>query len=319
MSSQFGAAPIKLSEYPRRPEIGRIGRQIRVKANFFEVLRLPDANVYHYDADISPTVPSSLNRRIFEHFVKSESGGILGGIKPVYDGIYLFSIEYSLFILIDKILIKGRKNLYTIKQFPFGDAITHQITLPENLAASNSKKPPRTFTIKLKKVAEKNLEEAIRFVQGKCATSSNIMSAIGALDVLINQEPSMKFTTVGRRAFYTPENSSTLSGGAEVWQGYWQSLRPGQGKFFINFDTSATAFYEAGNVATLIAKILGCKLEELRTGFTLNQRLKVEKTLKHLKFRVTHRGVNFQRRFKIKKLSENSTQETHFSKGMILK
>ncbi|CAI2175449.1 1381_t:CDS:10 [Funneliformis geosporum] len=256
-------APFKLSEYPRRPGNGRIGRPIRVKTNFFEVLQLPNATVYHYDADISPTVPASLNRKIFAHFVKVESGGILGGIKPVYD---------------------GRKNLYTIKEFPFGDTVTHQ--------------PPRKFTIKLKKVAKRNLEEALRFVQGKSATSNNILSAIGALDVLINQEPSMNFTTVGRRAFYTSENSSTLSGGAEVWQGYWQSLRPGQ-----------------GNVATLIAKILGRRIEELRKGFNLRDRLKIEKTLKHLKFRVTHRGANFQRRYKIKKLSENSTQETIFSKG----
>ena len=54
--------------------------------------------------------------------------------------------------------------------------------------------------------------------------------AINALDVLINQVPATDFTTVGRRAFFTPEGSHRLFGGAEVWQGYWQSLRPGQGK-----------------------------------------------------------------------------------------
>ena len=33
--------PIKLSEFTTRPGFGELGRQIRVRANFFEVLQLP--------------------------------------------------------------------------------------------------------------------------------------------------------------------------------------------------------------------------------------------------------------------------------------
>ncbi|RUO95311.1 hypothetical protein BC936DRAFT_144520, partial [Jimgerdemannia flammicorona] len=32
---------IKLSEFPLRPEHGKIGRKIRIRTNFFEVSQLP--------------------------------------------------------------------------------------------------------------------------------------------------------------------------------------------------------------------------------------------------------------------------------------
>ncbi|CAJ0642584.1 11300_t:CDS:10 [Entrophospora sp. SA101] len=283
-------APIKLSEYPLRPNFGSSGRLIQIRANFFEVISFPDFNVYQYDVNISPEVPPGLNRRVFKHL---ESLGTLGGVKPVYD---------------------GRNNAFTIKDLPFGDALTIGITLPDDNQVQTSRRPPRNFTIKMRKVAEKNLEEAIRFVNGKSALSNNVLTAITALDVLINQVPSNQFKAIGRRAFYSPENSQPLDGGAEVWSGYWQSLRPGQGRFYINFDTSATAFYEAGNLAEIIAKILGARrVEDLRRGINERDRNKLERTLKSLKFHVTHKA-NFKRRYKIKKLSDRPAQYITFER-----
>ena len=52
--------------------------------------------------------------------------------------------------------------------------------------------------------------------------------AIMALDVLISHRPSMRHITVGR-SFFTNAKAEPLFGGAEVWQGYYQSARPAQG------------------------------------------------------------------------------------------
>lgn len=49
------------------------------------------------------------------------------------------------------------------------------------------------------------------------------------LDVLIRHMPSILYSTVGR-SFFTPQGSRPLPNGAEVWQGYYQSARPTQGK-----------------------------------------------------------------------------------------
>ena len=49
-----------------------------------------------------------------------------------------------------------------------------------------------------------------------------------ALDVIIRHLPSMQHVTVGR-SFFTNTKAEPLFGGAEVWQGYYQSARPAQG------------------------------------------------------------------------------------------
>lgn len=51
----------------------------------------------------------------------------------------------------------------------------------------------------------------------------------------------MTLTCVGR-SFYTPTSPSPISGGAEVWLGYYQSLRATQGGLTLNVDMSAMAF-----------------------------------------------------------------------------
>jgi hypothetical protein len=74
----------------RRPSLGNLGRQIRVRSNFFEVLALPAQNIIHYDVTITPDVPPALNRKIFEEFEKINREGPLDGIRPVFDGTLSF-------------------------------------------------------------------------------------------------------------------------------------------------------------------------------------------------------------------------------------
>src|SRR4051794_35183985 len=99
----------QITEFVKRPGLGKAGRVIRVRANFYEVIALPEANINHYDIDISPEVPPAMNRKIYKHFEAHHSTD-LGQVKPVYD---------------------GRKNLYTAKPLPFGDSATFDVTLPE--------------------------------------------------------------------------------------------------------------------------------------------------------------------------------------------
>jgi len=51
----------------------------------------------------------------------------------------------------------------------------------------------------------------------------------------------MKLTCVGR-SFFTPDMPAPISGGAEVWLGYYQSLRATQAGLTLNVDMSAMAF-----------------------------------------------------------------------------
>lgn len=58
-----------------------------------------------------------------------------------------------------------------------------------------------------------------------------LVLGIMVLDVLIRHMPSMMYSTVGR-SFFTPQDKRPLPNGAEVWQGYYQSARPGVGMCF---------------------------------------------------------------------------------------
>src|SRR5437868_3034421 len=105
---------------------------------------------------------------------------------------------------------------------------------------------------------------------------------IMALDVLIRHEPSMKYAIAGR-TFYTNAGSRALYGGVEVWQGYYQSVRPTLGKMMINIDLSATSFYESGGLVQMAVKILGRRnVEDLRR-LTDRDRTKLDRELRNLK------------------------------------
>lgn len=71
----------------------------------------------------------------------------------------------------------------------------------------------------------------------------------------------MTLTCVGR-SFYTPEMPYPISGGAEVWLGYYQSLRATQAGLTLNVDMSAMAFVRSmpmvRNIHENSIRIRGC-------------------------------------------------------------
>ncbi|CAG8607707.1 12234_t:CDS:10, partial [Ambispora gerdemannii] len=295
-----GPEGLRLTEFVRRPGFGKEGKPVRVRANFFEVTSLPESNVIHYDVSITPEVPPALNRKVYEQFEIHNRSGALGGARPVYD---------------------GKKNMYSHRPLPFGDAAAFdlelnelQVTLPEDANIPSAKRSIRVFKIKIRKAAEINMEQLLAFLKGKNESTANCLSGIMALDVLIRHRPSMEHATKGR-SFFTPQGAQLLFGGVEVWQGYYQSARPTQGRMHINIDLSATAFYEGGNLVTNVVKMLGKRSpDDLRRGINDRDRAKLDKLLKNLKVRVVHRGeVNAKRRYRITKLTPMPANQTNFT------
>jgi hypothetical protein len=138
-----------VTEFVKRPGLGRVGRSIRVRANYFEITEFPSSNIYHYDIIIAPEVPPAMNRKIF-HTAENSFG-----VKTVFD---------------------GRRNIYTVRPFPFSDAHSLDVTLPEDDTVSAGRRPSRTFKIRIRKVAEIIMEEIIRFLDGHGSISPNILT-----------------------------------------------------------------------------------------------------------------------------------------------
>jgi hypothetical protein len=59
-------------------------------------------------------------------------------------------------------------------------------------------------------------------------------AGIRGLNALIHHIPSMKYTQFGEST-YLPSTRKSLGGGVELWMGWFESVRPGQGikKYFI--------------------------------------------------------------------------------------
>ncbi|GBC06888.1 hypothetical protein RclHR1_07120002, partial [Rhizophagus clarus] len=275
-----------ITEFVKRPSLGRIGRPIKVRANYFEVTAFPSSDIYHYDIVIMPEVPPALNRKIFQEAENS----LFGSIKAVFD---------------------GHRNVYSARPFPFDGLHTSEVTLSDDINNVISS-PSRAFKIRIKMVNKINMEEIIRFLNGRGSMSPNILTGIMALNVMIHNKPSKTHKKVGR-IFYTNQGSRPISGGAEIWQGYFQSIRPTPMKLMINIDLHATTFYEGSSLVQMVVKVLGKRSVEDLRRIQNRERIKLEKCLKNLKIYITHRGENAaRRRLRITKLTNTPASSTRF-------
>merc|ERR1740128_372709 len=93
---------------PRRPNLGREGRSIVLRANHFQI-SMPRGFIHHYHVSIVPDkCPRRVNREIIQTMVHAYSK-IFGNLKPVFD---------------------GRSNLYVRDPLPIGN---DQVALEEAL------------------------------------------------------------------------------------------------------------------------------------------------------------------------------------------
>ncbi|KAI9489892.1 Piwi domain-containing protein [Zychaea mexicana] len=266
---------LNLTDFVMRPNPGIAGALVSVRSNFFRVQSFLRGNVYHYHIEIadmankSSNIPPALNRRVWKAFESTGGQGILNGSRAIYD---------------------GRKNVFTA--MPLRTLTAHEASQFEVNALLG------IFKVKIKQAGEIKMEELHRFLQGTSSLTTNCLTAVMALDVLIRYLPSMKYNTVVGRSFYTPVGSQSLHGGLEVWQGYFQTSRPGVGSMYINADVSAAVFREGGPLLEVVAKIIGRRsIDELRRGLPNKDRAKLEKALKNVQIQVRHRG---EKKFKYK-------------------
>uniref|UniRef100_T1GSU4 Argonaute 1 n=1 Tax=Megaselia scalaris TaxID=36166 RepID=T1GSU4_MEGSC len=268
---------------PRRPNLGREGRPIVLRANHFQVT-MPRGLVHQYDINIQPDkCPRKVNREIIETMVQAYTK-LFGVVKPVFD---------------------GRNNLYTRDPLPIGnDRLELEVTLP-------GEGKDRIFRVTIKWMAQVslyNLEEAL---EGR--TRQIPYDAILALDVVMRHLPSMTYTPVGRSFFSSPDGYyHPLGGGREVWFGFHQSVRPSQWKMMLNIDVSATAFYKAQPVIDFMCEVLDIRdINEQRKPLTDSQRVKFTKEIKGLKIEITHCG-QMRRKYRVCNVTRRPAQMQSF-------
>ncbi|KAI8824387.1 Piwi domain-containing protein [Fimicolochytrium jonesii] len=303
-------APASTWKYPRRPDVGTAGRQIQVRANFFPILNFPKTMIHHYDVAILPDVPPAKNRRIYQIWEQALKSGKWKGPNL---GLGPSSVPQPA-DLGDRPFIPpvfdGRKNVYSIQDLGLPEGIDSVYELDYFEDEEAKVRGGRKFTMAIRKVGEIDMQRLAAFLEGR--TGETPYDCMAAMDILLRHRPSLTYTTIGR-CFYTADSATTIANGAQLWQGFHQSVRPAQGQMLINLDVSATAFYQPGPVVEIVARILGRHdASELRTPLNERDRQKVEKALKGLKIVVTHRG-QIRRKFRISKITSTPANRTMFA------
>ncbi|GAN01273.1 translation initiation factor 2C [Mucor ambiguus] len=272
------AAPINLSNLVLRPNEGTLGRPIRVRANLFRVLQLPDQQVYHYDIVVEPFLPQQKMRALWQLFEQTYPQ-IVGNAKSIFD---------------------GRKNVFSIAQFALGQAQAQAfpVDVANHFALGRGGKDTM-FNIRLKLASSINMQELAEFINGRSSCTPNCLTESLFQMVL---RPGTVITSL-----FVLQKASCLLPYFYLMHRLISALI---GNMFVNIDTSATAMHESGPLPEIAAKILNKRsLNELRMGIADRDMVLLTRLLRGRTIQVTHRG---ERRisFKITNVAGPANQMT---------
>ncbi|KAH7055312.1 Piwi domain-containing protein [Linnemannia elongata] len=267
----------------KRPDQGgRAGRQITINTNFFPMsLRPSYKTIHHYHIDISPEVPPKRNRELWQelqrHPIMMETGTLVA-----YD---------------------GRHSVFSPKQLPAVHDNNGAVTIKIELAGQKQE-----IAFKIMHVNEIDMEALANFLRTGRYTQ-DCTEAIQALNVALTHKPYSNMVTVGRSVF-TPDGAQDLRGGVEMWHGIFHTVRLGQQQLFVNVDKSAGAFVKGGSAIELMRSI--APRWNLNQSLDRREKDAIETVLKGCFFRVTHRGKQFKRKYKMTQLSRAGADDTWF-------
>lgn len=297
-SASLAGRPVNIAEHVttvgvRRPNFGTAGRTIEVIANSFQTT-LPDSIIHHYDVVISPSekvLPAKVNMRLINHLQTAAEPAMFTP-RAVYD---------------------GRKNLFAIRELPFPEGPqSHSFTFA---FGDDAGRPPKDFTVRLTRVAEINPETLRRFIAGDQSHDNHVLTAITALNVVIRMEPTLKYP-FNARSFFTSNETREIGGGIELWRGYFQSIRPGIERAFINVDISTGAMFKSGPLIGLCLDIIdrrGAHANVLSTkhGLPTREVLKLQRQISGI--RITTAAATGTSTRVLRKLTTAGAAQLHFT------
>ncbi|CAM9446567.1 unnamed protein product [Chrysoparadoxa australica] len=222
-------------------------------------------------------MPIAKMRLIFDKLIKQHGSSRLGDIMTAYD---------------------GRANLYAAAVLPFEGETTFEVPVDDR----------DTYVVVLRKVAEKRLQALADFFEQR--STMNAYECVSALDIVLRANPSRTLVAVGS-SLYSDRDKGELSNGAEIWMGYYQSLRATQAGMVVNMDMSAAAFIKAAPVVEFLMHLLNMRDErQLGQGLRREESKQVEAALKNAKVSVTHRPGG--RQYRVSGISRLSATEQTF-------
>ncbi|PSC71066.1 argonaute 1 isoform B [Micractinium conductrix] len=278
--AELGAehAPLQLAFTPQRtvrPGHGSAGRPVKVIANWFKVeCSLNEA--YHYDVDVrgvraegAPEQPPPVDTREAQRPMPAEI--CRAAMKQLSEELQWPAGAWA---------FDGRKNMYA----PFAQLVPKNEIQHEVSVDLEGEGRPRRLLVVIRRVAIIPISSLKSFMAGQ--DEELAYHAIQALDIVLKHRVSYNkdCLPVGRGFFFHDQNVRSIGGGAEVWLGYQQSLRPCQTGLALNIDMAATAMLEMGELTDYMHEKIG----DVRGSLTPVQQRILTRALKGIKVMAKH-------------------------------
>ncbi|KAI0272588.1 Piwi domain-containing protein [Gloeopeniophorella convolvens] len=209
-----------------RREYGTSGRPVSVFANVFAIKALPSKPVYHYDV-ITPVeerpgrdVPMNMRR----------GHEIIHRLQNI--------TEPSVFN--PRAFFDGKKNLFSVGPLRMnGNTKTFTVNMSDSPQAAGSNRGQ--FRVVLTKVNDIRVNQLVNEI---IAGGEIGQIALTFLQIVVRHAPMLKTDTFNTRSVFTPENRKSLGGGFNIWNGFFQSVRPTMDRLVINVDVSHAIVYD---------------------------------------------------------------------------
>ena len=215
---------------PNRPGYGTLGRALTVLINFFPI-KVPNITIHQYDVKIYNVNPDGdasdndvTNRYVCRMVISALCTQALKYAYPAYDGrAIMYSKEkiggrYPVEWLEPDTDVSDRKRLHHVE-------LTYAACVDLSLITAITRR-------------EKQFE---------CKSSHDDFldkhqAATNALDAIFRQFGAAIYTPVGRSLYRS--SIFDLGTGIELWEGFFQSARPGSNQVYLNVDMSYRSFYQ---------------------------------------------------------------------------
>lgn len=265
---------------------GTQGKKMRLAANFFRLKLGALQSIYQYDVellvtrqergrgrkgddaqaskeDVAPRQPSSVNRIIFNRWLRQ----YCRNIAVAYDGrkIVYSAAELPPAVLYKPFILKCDR-----------EGVAPQANAPDSRVEEVTVFVRQTSTLDPAQLASGNIN------------APGVQPVINALDVALSEGNTRRFVEVGR-TFFSSKGARDLTGGAQAWRGFYQSIRMTQGGLTVNVDESFTPFWSNGSLVDLCAKANGGRLP--MNDF---QWKKLGKDLHSVRVRARHTNITYR-------------------------
>lgn len=122
-------------------------------------------------------------------------------------------------------------------------------------------------------------------------------------------EPNLKYP-FSVRSFFTPDKKKDIKAGLELWQGYFQSLRPSQNSLYVNIDISTGVMYKPIPLINLCLEFLRKNNPGDLNNISDRDRVRLQRFLTNVRIETRY---GRRRAYAIKKLSRDSARTLEFS------